>query len=215
MGKASGLTEHTAALAAAAGMAVQKCPQLLNMSTAAPAMGALAAPVMCTVDLKNTAKHLFHSVKLLTKTHDQCENSHHDCTVDSLDVAGSLAGFGSWLSGAIGHCSRTTALAGVNASKADTRGVLCAQAATALVEQTLKVAQDGVELSKLCKSDEPEAPKAKAVTPTQTVVGYVQTPRLYEQEGVLGGSSTLNFVLGALLPVTAIASFVGGRFYAR
>merc|ERR1711988_9442 len=158
--KASGLTEHTAALSAAAGMAYQKCPSLFGQAKAPAAMGAIAAPVMCTVDIKNTAKHLFHVTKLLTKTGNKCEGgASNGCTVNALDVTGSFAGMGSWLAGAMGHCKRTSVLAGAAAAaKADTRVSLCAQAATALIEQTLKVAQDGVELSELCGAEPAPAP---------------------------------------------------------
>jgi len=211
--KASGLTEHTAALSAAAGMAYQKCPSLFGQKPAAAAMGAIAAPVMCTVDIKNTAKHLFHVTKLLTKTTQKCEdNTSKDCTVNALDVSGSFAGMGSWLAGAVGHCKRTTALAGAGAAKADTRVSLCAQAATALIEQTLKVAQDGVELSELCGAEPAPAP---APANQAVIVREVQVPRLFELFGGKSGDNTsMNLVLGAFLPVTAIVSFVGGRYYA-
>merc|ERR1711957_194566 len=59
--QAGKLTEHMAALSAATGQVYQKCP-----SAAVPngkMMGPIAAPVMCTVDLKNTAKGLFKAVK--------------------------------------------------------------------------------------------------------------------------------------------------------
>jgi len=212
--KASGLTEHTAALSAAAGMAYQKCPSLFGKGKAPAAMGAIAAPVMCTVDIKNTAKHLFHVTKLLTKTGNKCEGgASNGCTVNALDVTGSFAGMGAWLAGAVGHCQRTTAVAGAAAAaKADSREALCAEAAGALIEQTMKVSQDGVQLSELCG----EAPAPAPAPANQAViVREVQVPRLFEQFGGKSSDNTsMNFVLGAFLPVTAIVSFVGGRYYA-
>merc|ERR1712070_4820 len=201
------------ALAAAMGMAYQKCPSLFGKGKAPAAMGAIAAPVMCTVDIKNTAKHLFHVTKLLTKTGNKCEGgASNGCTVNALDVTGSFAGMGAWLAGAVGHCQRTSAVAGAAAAaKADSREALCAEAAGALLEQTMKVSQDGVELSELCT---PHAP-APAPANQAVIVREVQVPRLFEQFGGKSSDNTsMNLVLGAFLPVTAIASFVGGRYYA-
>merc|ERR1712070_650396 len=201
------------ALAAAMGMAYQKCPSLFGQKPAAPAMGAIAAPVMCTVDIKNTAKHLFHVTKLLTKTGNKCEGgASNGCTVNALDVTGSFAGMGAWLAGAVGHCQRTSAVAGAAAAKADSREALCAEAAGALIEQTMKVSQDGVELSEICAAAPAPAP---APANQAVIVREVQVPRLFEQFGGKSSDNTsMNFVLGAFLPVTAIVSFVGGRYYA-
>merc|ERR1712167_435631 len=93
--KASGLTEHTASLAAGAGMVYQKCPAVATPNVGG--LGALAAPVMCTIDLKNTAKHLFKAVRVLTKTKGACkDNTSKGCAVNALDVVGSFSGFGAW-----------------------------------------------------------------------------------------------------------------------
>ena len=68
----------------------------------------------------------------------------------------------------------------------------------------------GIDLSKAC-----EAP-APAVVALPEVVEE-QVPRLYEQNAqeVNIASVSPNLMLGAFLPVTAIVSFVGGRFYAN
>merc|ERR1719506_2201077 len=152
-------------------MAYQKCPSLFGKAAPA-AMGAIAAPVMCTVDIKNTAKHLFHVTKLLTKTGNKCEGgASNGCTVNALDVTGSFAGMGAWLAGAVGHCQRTSAVAGAAAAaKADSREALCAEAAGALLEQTMKVSQDGVQLSELCGAAPAPAPAGPAVAAQPVVV---------------------------------------------
>lgn len=76
----------------------------------------------------------------------------------------------------------------------------------------MKVSQDGVELSELCASKE-EEPAAPATQPI--VVEEEQVPRLFELFGGKSSDNTsMNLVLGAFLPVTAIVSFVGGRYYA-
>jgi len=72
------------------------------------------------------------------------------------------------------------------------------------------VAQAGIDLSKACEA---EVPAAVAVPQ----IVEVQVPRLYEQDAqqVNTPSASANLMLGAFLPVTAIVSFVGGRFYAN
>merc|ERR1719174_2006082 len=149
---------------------------MFGQKPAGAAMGAIAAPVMCTVDIKNTAKHLFHVTKLLTKTGNKCEGgASNGCTVNALDVTGSFAGMGAWLAGAVGHCSRTTAVAGAAAAKADSREALCAEAAGALLEQTMKVSQDGVELSELCGGAAP-APAPAGFAPAPAPAGFAPAP---------------------------------------
>merc|ERR1719409_669451 len=71
--QAGQMTEHVAALAAAAGQVYQKCPAVAVPN--AGGLQALASPVMCTIDLKNSAKGLFKSVKLLTETHGECKHN--------------------------------------------------------------------------------------------------------------------------------------------
>merc|ERR1712080_228906 len=89
--QASQLTEHTAALSAAAAQVAQKCPAAALANGGG--LGPLASPVMCTVDLKNTAKGLFKAVKVLTKNHGKCHNSKsRECTANVLDIVASLAG---------------------------------------------------------------------------------------------------------------------------
>merc|ERR1711924_314876 len=54
-----------------------------------------------------------------------------------------------------------------------------------------------------------------AINKQPVVVHMIQVPaRLYEDGKLSGYGSTLNLMLGAFLPVTAIVSFVGGRYYA-
>jgi hypothetical protein len=207
--QASQLTEHTAALTAAAAQVYQKCP-----AAAVPNgqhLGPIAAPVMCTVDLKNTAKGLFKAIKALTKNHKECKDKHsRKCTANVLDIVASLAGFGQYLAGTVGQCKRTVA-----ATQVDTRKSLCAQATASLLEYTMEIAEDGVLLSKKCEKPEP-VPAPAPIPDAGTVVIEEPVPRLYEQEGEKdGGNASMNLILGAFLPVTAIVSFVGGRFYAN
>merc|ERR1711959_591511 len=173
----------------------------------------------CTIDLKNTAKGLFKATKKLTETHHECKKGQQDCASNVLNVVGALAGMGQFVAGAVGQCKRTTAVnPAATAGNIDTRPSLCTQAAAALLEYTTKVSQDGIVLSEKCKEEEKEeAPAfAPAPAPVLTEVVEQEVPRLFEQDGnKVAGSSSMNLVLGAFLPVTAIVSFVGGRFYAN
>lgn len=219
------MTEHIAALSAAAGQVYQKCPAVAQPN--AGGLQALASPVMCTIDLKNTAKGLFKATKKLTETHHECKKGQEDCASNVLNVVGALAGMGQFLAGSVGQCKRTTAVnPAAAAGNIDTRPSLFAQAAAALLEYTTKVSQDGLVLADLGKEKEEEEPPAGAFgpggvggpapAPIITEVVEEQVPRLFEQDGKkAAGTSSMNLVLGAFLPITAIVSFVGGRFYAN
>merc|ERR1711881_654036 len=171
-----GLTKHAAGLAAAAGIVDQKCITHKN----AQAMKEYAAPVMCTIDIKDTLKQLFKGIKGIRKAQDECK--HEDkryCASNSMDIVSSFAGFGGYLAGAIGQCKRTTAV-NKNSKVASTRDELCAQAAQDLVHHTMEVAESGTDLSRKCE------------TPA----------RLFEMSGEENGeapTSSTNLILGAFL----------------
>merc|ERR1712072_808825 len=83
----------------------------------------------------------------------------------------------------------------------------------------------GVELSKECEPSRRrrKSPAPAPVTAPVTVV-EVQVPRLYSNEENDDGKKkqddasapiSVNLMLGAFLPVTAIVGFVGGRVFAN
>merc|ERR1712072_1386771 len=121
--EAGKLTKHAAGLAAAAGIVDQKCITHKN----AQGMKEYAAPVMCTINIKDSLKQLFKGIKGIRKAQDECK--HEDkryCASNSMDIVSSFAGFGGYLAGAIGQCKRTTAV-NKNSKVASTRDELCAQ----------------------------------------------------------------------------------------
>jgi len=205
--EAGKLTKHISGLAAASGIIAQKCP---HTGLPAPAaMGPVAAPVMCTIDLKNTLKQLFKAIKGIREAHEDCE--HEDkrfCAATATDIVSSFAGMGGYLAGAVGQCRRTDP----KVKNADTKTELCVQASNDLVHHLMEVAESGIQLSQKCEKP-PPAP-AKREAPVLTSVVEMQMPRLYEVNGKLASSST-NLLLGAFLPVTAIVGFIGGRIYAN
>jgi len=175
------------------------------------AMGDIAAPVMCTIDLKNTLKQLFKAIKGIREAHEDCE--HEDkrfCAATATDIVSSFAGMGGYLAGAVGQCRRTDP----KVKNADTKTELCVQASNDLVHHLMEVAESGIQLSQKCEAKPPPAP-APAPRVTSVVDIQMPTPRLYEEKGQIMANSSFNLILGAFLPVTAIVGFVGGRFYAN
>jgi hypothetical protein len=196
---ASVLTKSTAGLAAASGGIIQKCFQ-------APPHGNNwnhQEPAMCVVDIKNTAKNLFKTIKAFMKLKHNCDDqSSRACESNALKIVAAFAGMGEYLAGALGQCSPN-----------HMAGARCAQESTRLTQHLMKVSQAGVDLSKQCE-DKPAPPSPPPPPPPPAV--QVVAPRLYSQEGAKNESAmgaSANFVLAAFLPVTGIVAFVGGRVY--
>jgi len=202
--QASKLTEYTAGLGQAAETVAQKCE---NNTVVAPSTG--TAAVMCTLSLKNTAKHLFKTISALRKSTSACSTGDHEaCTANILEIVASFAAVGEYIAGTVGQCQRAS---GALASR--TKEELCAGAVQGLVHHTAKAGEAGINLKRACSAPAP-APTPMAKAAKDTVV-IMQQQRLYAQDGVkVAGIPVANFVLGAFLPVTAIVGFVGGRFYA-
>merc|ERR1711879_397393 len=84
-----------------------------------------------------------------------------------------------------------------------------------LAHHLVKVAEAGVEISKKChekKEVEVDLPDEIDYIPVADNV----VPRLYEEhDGANTNGNFANIVLGAFLPVTAVVSYVAGRFYAN
>jgi hypothetical protein len=192
--QASKLTEYAAGLSAAVGDAAQKCPA--PKPGQATGLGSVASPVMCTVNLKDTAKNLFKAVKALLTIKTQCDGADSKaCASNALQLLASLAGMGEYLAGAVGECQRAT-----GKSTEDTRPELCAQAVQALVAQTAKVSEAGIGMSTKCR-----------VEPAMTY----EPARLYEPVSVKAKGRPVTFLLlGAFLPITAFVGYSGGRSYA-
>lgn len=214
--QAGKMTAHLAGLAAAGADVDQKC--VLASSKAILAnngLGSVAAPVLCSVNLKNTAKNMFKLVNEFQQTKSQCNGQDGEsCASNALHIVGAFSAIGQWLAGTAGQCERAA-----DSSKSPTRGHLCAQASLALVEYMTKIADDGILLSRQCN---PTFPTADVATEPSAGAEHimVQLPppegasRLYagEFQDKRGGSSfTINLVLGALLPVAAVFGFVGGK----
>jgi len=197
------LTKSIAGLAAASGGIAQKCPNAgavdygkLNWNK-----NSMQQP-MCVIRLKNSAKSLFKVIKTLMKVKASCPagGTTRKCASNSLRIVAAFAGLGEYLTGVVGECT----------SGANHKDVQCDEQFQKLIKESTKVAMAGIDLSKAC--EEKALPVA---VPAQIV--EVQVPRLYEEEAQEEKTPSLsaNLLLGAFLPVTAIVSFVGGRFYSN
>lgn len=202
--EAGKLTKHMSGLAAASGIVAQKCPK--NVAEPA-AFGPIAAPVMCTIDLKNTLKQLFKAIKHIRRSQHDCKKEDRRyCAANALDIVSSFSAMGGYLAGAVGQCRRTQP----GVANPDTRTELCVQAATDLVHRTMEVSESGIQMSQKCE----EKPAPAPAPPVLSHITEIQVPRLFELEGKVPTSSA-NLILGAFLPITAIVGFVLGRFYAN
>jgi hypothetical protein len=192
---ASKLSEDTAALAASAGEIAQKCPK--EPAKHPVVLGPVASPVMCTIDLKNTAKSLFSGIKPLLKVQKQCKDMESTkCLTNILQIVAAFSGMGEYLAGAVGQCKRSAG------KSHNARDALCAQAVTSLIQHASKVSERGLDMSKACKA-----------SPAPFVEQHV---KLYTKEHQDAGTpmmSVANIALCAFLPLTAVVGFFGGRFY--
>jgi len=197
------LTKSIAGLAAASGGIAQKCPNAgavdygkLNWNK-----NSMQQP-MCVIRLKNSAKSLFKVIKTLMKVKASCPagGTTRKCASNSLRIVAAFAGLGEYLTGVVGECT----------SGANHKDVQCDEQFQKLIKESTKVAMAGIDLSKAC-----EAPAPVAIAAPEVV--EVEVPRLYAQDSqeVNTASVSPNLMLGAFLPVVAIVSFVGGRFYAN
>jgi len=196
------LTKSIAGLAAASGGIAEKCPNAPNNKGALTWNKNSMQTPMCVVNLKNSAKSLFKAIKALMKVKNNCEvGLSRKCASNSLRIIGAFAGLGEYLAGTVGQCT----------SGSTHQDIKCDEQIQKLVKETTQVAQAGIDLSKACEAEVP----ALGHLPAQVV--EVQVPRLYEQDSEKANapSASANLMLGAFLPVTAIVSFVGGRFYSN
>lgn len=208
-------TEHTAGIAAAAGGILQKC-----VSHASLGAWDHKQPAMCVVNVKNTAKALFQTIRAFLTVDDSCNDVsvHNDprvCASNALRIVSGFAGIGQYLAGTIGQC-----VAGSNM-----KGARCAQEATQIVQMLGRVAQSSMDMSKQC-GPKPPAPALAPVSYVEPTghemlddghAEFMGDGRLYsaESKGETTMAPSFNLVLAAFLPVTAFVGFVGGRFYAN
>jgi len=210
-GMAAGkLTRAVAGLTAGGADIIQKCPKVFNHTVPSATLPSFkTSQALCLVDVKNTAKSLMKITKEFMAVSKNCaKEDKHACASNALRIIGGLAAIGEFVTGSIGHCTKANATSGNHVS------ALCAQAVSMVTHHTAKVAAASTDLSAKCVAPAP-ASSPKSLN-GGTVVIQQQIARLYEQDSKSRTTtSSLNIVLGAFLPVTAIVAFAGGRFYAN
>lgn len=190
------LGEHSTALASSSADLAQKCVQKANTTGG---MGPVAAPVMCSINLKNTAWNVFAATKSIMRVSKNCDLEPKGCVSNVLEVMAALTAIGQYLAGAVGHCERAVA-----GKKAGREGG-CVQATLAMMEYSTKVAQDGWQMSEVCKVD---AQAEQALTAL-----YAKTEKGDKWQLLqLPGSSMLNVALGIVIFASAATGFAAGRF---
>merc|ERR1711924_63108 len=120
------------------------------------------------------------------------ENDEH-CGHNALKIAASFSAMGEYLAGAVGRCT-------VSGNTALTSSAECASKAMGLSRDLVRLASAGMAMKKECNFAE---------------------ERLYALEHgdaievKDGSSSSVTVALAALLPLTAVVSFVGGSRFAK
>jgi hypothetical protein len=224
------LLEGYAGLAAASSGIVAKCPNKLNnfhpLETVGQAMvnaGASTGAVnnayhgnslailpgnpnmvnlqgggslgQCIVNIKGTFKSLFKAISRIMSIKHNCKDpeSKH-CAHNSLKVMAAFIGMGEFLSGAVGKC---TPMSMENLPQKER--ALCAQYSLKLVHQLGVVDRASLQMSKDCE--------------------LTQEQRLYLEEDAGKNkhedNNAVTFSLAALLPFSAIVSFVAGKRFAK
>jgi len=206
------LTRSMAGLAAASGGIVAKCPNKLNGGHPLETVGGVMEDAstyggkrafktagfspgfgQCVIDIKDTVKSLFKAIKRIMTIKENCEDpqSMH-CAHNSIKIVDAFTGLAEYISGAIGKCSG-------NSKHQD--NAVCAQMSIRLFHAIGNVDRAGTAMAHDCKISEAE--------------------RLYlenEDEAPVApasDSSSVTLALAALLPITAVLSFVGGKRLAK
>jgi hypothetical protein len=206
------LTRSMAGLAAASGGIVAKCPNHLNggkpMDTVGTAMenagkyggkrafktaGFSPTFGQCVINIKDTVKSLFKGIKRIMTIKENCEDPKSmGCAHNSIKVVDAFTGLAEYISGAIAKCS---------ASSKHQVDALCAQMSIRLFHAIGNVDRASTAMYQDCKistaerlylENEETAPVAPA-----------------------SSSGSVTLALAALLPITAVLSFVGGKRLAR
>jgi hypothetical protein len=220
------LVKASAGLAASSGEVVEHCEEKKDRrlqspcGTVAPPAAAPAAPAeapssnplsagniakhpvkaaKCLVNVKNSMKYLMETINDISKMKKDCDEGAGECVENAEKLVLALSGLGKVVTGVIGNC------------KPEVKIGKCAHAVSSLVNNLVEIAEAGKTMSVQCEL--PNGGKGPKV-----VTVAVPASRLYQQghngDLVASGIPT-NLILAAFLPITAIVSFVGGRWHAN
>jgi hypothetical protein len=217
--EAGELMEAIAGLTASSAAIAQYCPPN------APGFQQGTFPVEyvagCTVGVKDSVKQLFKAVSSIMELKKCQKIGLHKCPGTALMIFDAIAGLGAYLSGALGNCEKVAEhLTGMNNNPGaiNNKAALCSKAAFDLARFSGQISTHGLGLSKKCAHHDGRRRRRPHVRPTVTVTYLVNSARLYSEDDTEAPAATgnsPNFVVVALMPFIAIASFVGGQFYGR
>merc|ERR1712166_397692 len=182
----SELTAASAGLAGDVGGVYDDCPKLL------PAAGGrcLEHPLStrlgnCIMDAKQAVTTLFSAAHAFSHIHKDCETAGAKCENNALSLVAGLADLGAFLAGAVNTC-----MVNPNAKAA------CAEQSLTLVGQLHAISEAGLKVSGECK--------------------VAEADRLYLENGAKAATSnSVPLALAALLPISAVLSFVAGSRFAK
>jgi len=204
------LTRSMAGLAAASGGIVAKCPNKFNgghpMDTVGTAMenadrygGGRAFKTagfspgfgQCVINIKDSVKSLFKAIKRIMTVKENCEDpeSMH-CAHNSIKIVAAFTGLAEYISGSVAKCS---------ANSAHTVDALCAQMSIRLFHALGETDRAGTAMARDCH-----------ITEAQRL--YLDNEK---EVSTPASSNSATLALAALLPITAIVSFVGGKRLAK
>jgi len=146
----------------------------------------------CIVDIKDLTKSLFKAMKRIMTIKQSCADGTTHCAHNTLKLIASLSAMGQYLSNAVGRCSPNTV---ANAKRMT--NATCASEVLHLVRHVSNVGRASVDLQQSCE---------------------IGAERLYQIEhGDVENQSSNSVTLGlaAMLPLTAVLSFVGGSRFAK
>jgi hypothetical protein len=184
--------------------------------------------LICAVDIKGAMNNLFKAGVDIASAKTHCSDGGLKCAYSSLGIMESLADVGRYIQGAVGHCLQP------NAKMEGNYPIQCASAITRAIAKASGLAAAATKMTEKCASGA-SAPAPRGSTVSQVMVQpmyvnqgdgqrrpgtpYYVPPRLYGTDAkvqvpIFGGP--VNFILAALLPITAVAAFVAGqRFRSR
>jgi len=227
-GEAAGhLTASLADITAASTQIVVSCPaaplrppQTKRLLTSAQ-MPALRL-AQCVVDVKDSMRSIFRATTAFMTVKEQCKEGGPECAQNVLKIVAAFSGMGSYLTGAVGHCS----------AGALTHGEECGKGVAMLIKHLSIVADAGIVISHECSSHGRRRRRRKSSSDVGGVGNSSLTnrsPRLWfreedeedawvkddweegsKEEGVESLGSKMNIALVTLLPITAFVSFAIG-----
>jgi len=181
------LIRDTAGLASEVGGALNACPWPVKATGLAVPAKLEGATTLgyCVSDAANSMKTLFAAVRSLS-TMEKDHDAHN-----SLKLVQVLSELGSFLAGSVAHCE--SAIAGKSDSKA-----ACASTVQGMVANLMNVADVAMNVHKACALSEDERL-------------YLET----DTQKATSSSSSMPLAMAALLPISAVLSFVAGSRFAK